>query len=58
MTFPFKKRIKTGLFIDRNKEFIYKTVKLNEEAEQRREIKNGSIKKLASWRRVNLERRE
>jgi len=44
MTFPIKKRINNELFIDRNKGFIYKTVKLNEEAEQRREIKNASIK--------------
>jgi len=43
-TFPIKKRINTELFIDRNRGFIYKTGKLNEEVEQRREIKNGSIK--------------
>jgi len=41
---PTKKRINTELLIDRNKGFIYKTVKLNELAEQRKEIKNGSIK--------------
>jgi len=44
MTFPIKKRINTQLFIDRNKGFRYKTVKPNEEAEQKREINNGSIK--------------
>jgi len=44
MTLPIKKRINTELFTYRNKGFIYKTVKLNEEAEQRREIKNASIK--------------
>jgi len=36
--------INTELFIDRNKRFISKPVKLNEEAEQRRDKKNGSIK--------------
>jgi len=44
MTFPIKKRINTEPFIDGNKGFTYKTVKLNEKAEQRREINNGSIK--------------
>jgi len=34
MTFPIKKRINTELFIDRNKGFIYKIVKLTEERDK------------------------
>jgi len=44
MAFPIKKRINYELFIERNKGFITKTVKLNEEAELKKKIKNGSIK--------------
>jgi len=34
MTFPIKKRIHTELFINRNKGFIYKIVKLSEEGDK------------------------
>jgi len=36
MTFPIRKRINTELFIDRNKGFTYKIVKLSEEGDKER----------------------